>query len=336
MTQEQMELYLKEIVNSEALRAALQIERTQELTLSPLAQGEYNKNYTFVHPNTGQTLVLRVNLGSQMHLEDQIGYEYRALEMLAGSGRTPKPYYCLPMRADLPHGVLVMEYLAGKSLDYERDLPLAAACLADIHRMETAQGHLLAPEAPQEAMLAESRALIDAYKQSGHSETHTAVALERIFEAAERIRSNMSAPPKRTLINTELNSGNFLVADRCRLVDWEKPLYGDIAQDLGHFLAPTTTLWRTDIVLSEAERAAFLAQYRAHMGNSRLLGALEQRTEDYVKLNCLRGVSWCAMAHGAYASGAHALQNELTRKKLALYLSQDFLAEIEALLRAKS
>ena len=35
-------------------------------------EGEYNVNYSFRHPETGQRLVLRLNTGSQMHLEHQI------------------------------------------------------------------------------------------------------------------------------------------------------------------------------------------------------------------------------------------------------------------------
>ena len=45
------------------------------------------------------------------------------------------------------------------------------------------------------------------------------------------------------------------------LVDWEKPLYGDPVQDLGHFLAPTTTFWKTDVILTEEEMADFTRKY---------------------------------------------------------------------------
>ena len=53
------------------------------------------------------------------------------------------------------------------------------------------------------------------------------------------------------MVNTELNSGNFLINEGARsyLVDWEKPLLSEAAQDLAHFLAPTTTFWKTDTIL---------------------------------------------------------------------------------------
>ena len=55
--------------------------------------------------------------------------------------------------------------------------------------------------------------------------------------------------PYQCCINTELNSTNFLIGGEGKpnyLIDWEKPLFGDPAQDLGHFLAPTTTFWKTE------------------------------------------------------------------------------------------
>ena len=30
------------------------------------------------------------------------------------------------------------------------------------------------------------------------------------------------------------------------IIDWEKALIGECEQDLAHFLAPTTTFWKTD------------------------------------------------------------------------------------------
>ena len=84
---------LKEYVRSERYREALGLPEKITETYELLAQGEYNRNYVFCHPASGQKMLLRVNFGSQMHLEDQIGYEYRALQLLSDSGRTPRPFY---------------------------------------------------------------------------------------------------------------------------------------------------------------------------------------------------------------------------------------------------
>lgn len=124
---------LNEYVKNEKYRKALNLPNEQEEEYTMLAQGEYNINYSFTHPKTGKKLLLRVNCGSQMHLENQIGYECHALQLLEASGRTPKVLYVDGSRKFLDHGVLVMEYLPGKALDYHTDLKYAAECLADIH-----------------------------------------------------------------------------------------------------------------------------------------------------------------------------------------------------------
>ena len=84
---------LKEYIQTKEYRESLGLSGQVTETYTMLAQGEYNRNYTFTHPITGQKLVLRINFGSQMHLKDQILYEYRALKLL----ETPayaKSYLC--------------------------------------------------------------------------------------------------------------------------------------------------------------------------------------------------------------------------------------------------
>ena len=74
-------------VHSGDFLSALRLPAGTELDFSLLGQGEYNVNYSFRHPETGQRLVLRLNTGSQMHLEHQIEYEFSALQALYPSGR---------------------------------------------------------------------------------------------------------------------------------------------------------------------------------------------------------------------------------------------------------
>ena len=101
----------QEFLNSPAFLEPLDLDAAPEFT--PLGQGEYNVNYTFDHPD-GRKLVLRINRGSQMHLPNQIGYEFNALKALESSGRTPKAIFC-----DSGHNCLVMEHLPGRPLRYE-------------------------------------------------------------------------------------------------------------------------------------------------------------------------------------------------------------------------
>ena len=145
---------LKEYVQSERYRVALGLPEEQVESYEFLAKGEYNVNYVFIHPMSGQKLLLRINIGSQMHLEHQIEYEAHALSLLKISGRTPKVMYVDGSKERLPYGIMVMEFLPGEPLDYEQDLSLAAGCLADIHSIaHKEENRLIKPDNQLQAIL---------------------------------------------------------------------------------------------------------------------------------------------------------------------------------------
>ena len=89
--------------------------------------------------------------------------------------------------------------------------------------------------------------------------------LDQGWKAVKSLKSDI---PYHCCINTELKFYQFfllmtemIMKKEAYLVDWEKPLYGDPAQDLGHFLAPTTTFWKTDVILDQEQMDAFLDTY---------------------------------------------------------------------------
>ena len=158
---------LKEYVQTKEYRERMGLPGQVTENYTMLAQGEYNRNYTFIHPITGKKLVLRINFGSQMHLKDQILYEYKALKLLENSGRTPKAIYADGSCQYLPYGVMVMEFLPGHSLDYKTELLSAAGCLADIHSVKMPEAHsLVRPEEPLKAILEECEAMVKTYMES--------------------------------------------------------------------------------------------------------------------------------------------------------------------------
>lgn len=339
---------LSEYIRTKEYRQALKLpsEVTEEYQM--LAQGEYNMNYIFRHPVTGRNLLLRINCGSQMHLEDQIGYEFRALKLLENSGRTPKAVYVDSSKKLSGHGVLVMEYLPGKPLDYGRDLRAAAEILADIHSTEVPEGmrpsmsapfeekKLICPPNPLKAVLEECEQMVRIYMESSVGEESTKRQLRRMLDAGwERLRSYPNEKTYQCCINTELNSSNFLINGEGKadyLIDWEKPLYGDPAQDLGHFLAPTTTFWKTDVILDNKERDSFLEVYRKAVNGRFEMEGLEERTEAFLIITCLRGVTWCAMAWIEYQNPDKLIYNESTYNKLKAYLDSGFLDYLYSLL----
>ncbi|NTW29182.1 MAG: aminoglycoside phosphotransferase family protein [Coriobacteriia bacterium] len=326
----ELEEYLRDAAD---LRVALGIPVGVELPLTPIGQGEYNANFKFTHPVSGQHLVLRVNMGSQMHLDDQIGYEFKALQLLEHSGRTPHAYYVDGSRSRLPYGVLVMEFLPGRPLVYETGIVLAAEILADVHSVPVpAECHLVRPEDLPDAIVQESRDMLAVYTDSPFATPHISAALEQLAKKAGRLAHMATGhgipETERHVVNTELNAANFLVNGPARpnyLVDWEKPILGDVAQDIAHFLAPTTTLWKTETVLTREQMAEFLGLYCTAVNGRFSTHALESRFEQYLSITCLRGIAWCAMAYVEYQDPRRTLRNEYTYEKIKAYLAPEFL-----------
>ncbi|MBQ9148358.1 MAG: phosphotransferase [Oscillospiraceae bacterium] len=317
---------LRSYLTSGAFLSPLGLPAGTELEFSILGQGEYNLNYAFSHPVTGQKLVLRINLGSQMHLEDQIGYEFSALQALVPSGRTPKPLFC-----DSERNLLVMEWLPGGPLDYHRDMDTAAEILADIHSVPVPAGcQLLRPAAPARAIYDECLEMVQHYFNWADADPEVCRLLrELIAEIGKLPLTDASGAPV-CIVNTELNSGNFLMdpTGRSHLVDWEKPLLSEPAQDLGHFLAPTTTFWKTDVILTPEEVRRFADRYIAAVGDRMDTSTLRQRLPLFFTVTCLRGVTWSAMALREYCQPGRQLRNADTFAKLKAYINTEFLTNI--------
>lgn len=353
---------LLERISEQAYREALKLPKEVIEEYDFLARGEYNENFVFTHPESGKKYVLRVNHGSQMHLKKQVSYEAHALSLLEKSGRVPKVYY-VEEKGD--KGILLMDFLEGRALRYETDLSIAGQILADIHstayerEKDRGEFRLLSPENPLHAMLSESASLLKSYELSSFMEeeiynrTHT---LWKRGVDLERKYAKILSSKDFCIINTELNSGNFLIQSEEKkdklpalngqpkengkdinskdissyLIDWEKPLYAHFAQDLGHFLAPTTSFWKTDIILQEKDKVDFFCSYREALAGRREFSEIEEKTELFILFNCIRGLSWCAYAYAEYQKGRD-IHNEDTFRKIKAYLEDPFLSSVEEL-----
>ena len=322
---------LKVYVNSDEFKKALNIDG--EVNLSMVAMGEYNINYLFTHPNTEEKLILRVNTKSQMNLENQIEYEYKALKGLYLSGRVPKVYYVDSSYEKIEYGLLVMEFLNGEMLDYEKDLKLGLKCLSDIHSTDIKNlTHLISPKNPLKAMYEECSNMASVYLNSSLGDKKVSLKLRRLLEKSYNlIKNEKDYTGKRYPINTELNSGNFLINrnEKNYIIDWEKPILGEVSQDIAHFLAPITTFWKTDIILSKNTVKNCIDDYIKYVDNRFDTSDLKERFEKYMPLTCLRGVTWCAMAFIEYQDPNRLIKNEFTYNKIKSYLSYEFLDKIE-------
>lgn len=349
---------LKKYVANPEYRKSLGMPEAVTESYEKLAQGEYNVNYLFAHPVTGRKLILRINTGSQMHLDRQIEYEAHALGLLETSGRTPKIFYCDGSKKVIDQGVLVMEYLPGVYPDYEdrEDMTAVIECLADIHSMPVQPAdivygepekvprdtvRLIAPDDPAEAILDECESMVKTYMDSPDGNDDVKKRLRKLLDKGHMLAlCKQNDHSLRCCVNTELNSTNFLLdsetdqtgANRrfARLVDWEKPLYADPAQDLAHLLAPTTTFWKTDVILEETEVEFLIGEYIKAVGGRFDTEGVRERTERLINITCLRGLTWCAMAWVQYRDPDKLIVNESTKKKLDAYLSDSFIKNIES------
>lgn len=321
---------LDRLVASKTYRASLNLlEDVCEMYL-PLARGEYNANFTFEHPLTQKRYVLRVNLASQMHLENQIAYEANALSLLANSGRTPIVYFCDDSKSTCKNGVLVEEFLDGEALDYENndDFLEAATILADIHSVPVGDdcGLIKAPSAFQ-AIYDESVSMADIYFKSKVATKQAKHMIESLISSCGNVLAKANSDGvKLAIINTELNNRNFLMNGDSSgyLVDWEKPLFGDVAQDLGHFLADTTTLWKTNVVYSNHKKLDFIDTYIDAIHGRFKDVDLRKRAIQLSEFTKLRGITWCAMAYAQHMSGEYVLSDEFTVNKCRSYLEDYF------------
>lgn len=340
-----LQVYVDE---NDDLHDALDVPRGTLLPLAPFAQGEYNANYALDlgEGTRERRLLVRVNLGSQMHLPDQIGYEMAALRLLEPSGRTPRALYVDGSCARFPLGVGVEEWLPGRPLRYETDLAEAAAILADIHSLPEPQGSpLVVPAHPLASVVEECAQMYAVYEAWPQADPQVKAAIGRLFEVANAIADRdrtRPEPARRHIVNTELNSSNFLINDcgdgidgahgtgtRGYLIDWEKPVLGEVEQDLGHFLAPTTTFWKTDAVLTRADVERFVRLYEDAVAGRFLTAGLRERLDEYLAVTCLRGVTWCAMALTEYEGGDRPVSNADTYQKIKAYLAPGFLGFLE-------
>ena len=302
--------------------------------VSPLAQGEYNLNYLITAGDL--RLVFRVNIGTQINRKDQVVYEYKALRLLEGSGVTPVPYFVDDSRRFFDQGILIMEFLPGEPLDYRCDTASAAALFARIHQTEVpeADNHLIRETAPLSLIYEECAGLLQRYFDSDLADPAIRDYLQDLLcwaDAARAAERYYQADPWPCVVNTEVNSGNFIVNRQrgtLHLVDWEMPRWGDPSQDLAHFCSPLTTLWKTDFRISRQEREQFLEAYRRGIRDRHLKDTLMDRIRLREPFVYLRGISWSAMGWVAYQGRFSGVKNPDTWAKLRQYMNLEFIRSL--------
>lgn len=287
-----------------------------------LAQGEYNENY-LVTEEDGTKHVFRINHGSQLGMDDQIGYEFKVLKAIEPSGVTPRPEYYDSTPADFNGGVLLMEFLPGVHLNYKKDLKIAAEIFSKIHDLSPSWD-LITQLNPILDIGNESKALIERFPDHPlKKERDQLLSYHNQILQLGKQHDDLFKNRPLNMVNTEVNSSNFLIQDqKGYLVDWEKAVVSSRYQDLGHFLVPTTTLWKTDTIYTEEEKLTFLRHYQQGLSTKIPMEELQQGSRLLEKTILLRGLSWCFMAYYEYTSIDRALKNMDTFQKIKDYLQK--------------
>lgn len=299
--------------------------------ISFLAQGEYNIN--FLAETEEEKYVFRVNTGSQLHLDNQIKYEYDALKALEISKVTPKVFYVDDTKKYFDYGILVMEFLEGRPLEYDKDLNRAANIFACIHSIDLSKidtSSFIIEDNIFNDRIKEGKRLLKDFFVSPIIQKELKSFFYDFLNWAEKnkYKEKYFLDNKCHVINnTEVNSRNFIIAEEeSYLIDWEKPVISDPCQDLTHFLSPTTTLWKTDYILSKEEKDRFLNAYIKGIGGKE--NDIKERVRLYTPYLYLRALSWCAYAYLEYHKPDKEIKNKDTFIKIKQYLDIDFMSSL--------
>ncbi|HLR34934.1 MAG TPA: phosphotransferase [Tissierellales bacterium] len=322
---------INEYINKYRNKNVLNINVGEDYNVSFLAQGEYNINF-ILESNLNKN-VFRVNTGSQLELKNQIKYEYCALKSLEVSGVTPKVYYVDDTKNYFDYGILIMEFLEGRPLEYNKDLKKAGKIFSKIHSIDLNKinnDNFIVESNIFTERVKEAERLLDKFWDS----SIVNIELKRYFDRFLNWAIKNKAKEKyfienkwHVINNTEVNSHNFIIGDNGNyLIDWEKPVISDPCQDLTQFLAPTTTLWRADYLLSKEEEESFFKEYIDGLGGEDR--NIRDRVYMYNPYLYLRALSWCAYAYIEYHDPNKEIKNMDTFNKVKEYLQIDFMDDL--------
>lgn len=317
---------IKQYININRKTILKELNLTGDFQVKFLAQGEYNINFTIESfPNK---YVFRVNTGSQLEIDNQISYEFNALKYLESSSVTPKVYFVDSSLMYFDYGILIMEFLEGVPLDYGKDLNKAANIFSKIHSLDIKRDNrFLIEENIFSARIDEGERLLANIWDSPIVDKRVKSFFYKFLNWAKVNKDKEKYfidNPWHVVNNTEVNSHNFIIGEEnSYLIDWEKPVISDPAQDLTQFLAPTTTLWKTNYILDSDEKEEFFRNYTNGLNGKDK--NIRDRVQLYTPYLYLRALGWCAYAYVEYHDPKKEIKNMDTFEKIKEYLDMDFM-----------
>jgi len=335
------------VQSNDALKLAVGMRDDADTSLMPLGMGEHNLNYRL--DVRGRSFVLRINVAKQPFHDDQISYEFSALETLAPCGCVPSPVYLDSSSNALGEGVLVESFCEGDMLDFDHlrpgDLRCAAQVMADVHAVSVPHGCMLhKPSDPLRGLMEECVGRFEVYRRSAFEDARITGWARRFFEASQRALET-SPPPRNCehIVNTETLPSHFLIpatsasqaaandvssgvfcANPGYFVDWERPIVGEVAQDVAYFVSPTTTFWDSEFLFPASGIDSFVEDYWRAVDGRFERDGFDERFEPWLMMTALRSTTWCCRALVTY-NDPSVHKTEKTARKLPVYLSNDFM-----------
>ncbi len=335
------------------LREALDVPAGFALEPHLLGMGEHNLNFRFALPG-GQHAVLRVNVASQPFHKNQIRYEFGALEAAVPSGCTPQPLFVDDSPAAPGKGVLVESFCEGRQLDFDDlrpgDVRCAIQMMADVHAVPVSDScGLFCPADPLRAMFEECQQRFRDHLASGFQEERLTRWMEAFMRAAERMLAEAAPPQDRAhIVNTETLPSHFLIPESAaaravlagragrlvdapgHFVDWERPVLGEVAQDVAYFVSPTTTFWDSEFLFPARDIPGVIDAYWQAVDGRFGRTDFDERFRAWRMMTALKSTSWCLQALARYRGEQAAHTTEKTAGKLPVYLSEEFMELIAA------
>lgn len=335
--QDALERAARYLEQNSQLREALGIGPFAKLNPQFLGQGEHNQNFWFSNPDNGQKFVLRINILPQPFHENQVAYEMAALRAVESSGCTPKPLYMDGSREFISDAALVESFCEGRELDFDHlqpgDLQRAAQIMAEIHAVPVAADcPLYRPKDGLRNLYEECVERFRVYYESAYEDARITRWTEQFLKVAAAVLDTPCSDEDRShIVNTETLPSHFLLLDDAAggcpgyFVDWERPIIGEVAQDLAFFTTPSVTFWDSDFLFPVEDVDDFLETYWHAVDGRFLPGSFYERFRAWRMMSALRAATWCCKALIRYNSDDFQLKNQRTVEKLPIYLSDEFM-----------
>ena len=321
------------IAGNRDLRQALGLAADAALEVVPLGKGEHNENFMLTSEN-GARSVLRVNRLPQPFHDNQVAYEFAALKALEPSCCVPRALYLDDSARAPGKGVLVESFCPGEELNFDRlkegDLAQVARIMANVHSVPVADNcPLFRPCDSLQQLFQECVDRFKAYQGTALEDPRFTAWIRRFFAATQRALDEAPAyEGAGHIINTETLPSHFLLsAEPGQLgafVDWERPIVGEVAQDLAFFVAPSTTFWDSDYLFPRENIQAFVEDYWRAVDGRFGRGNFDARFNAWLAVSVLRSQTWFCKNAARYANGGVGHTVQRTFEKWDIYTSDEF------------